>query len=126
MKTEQCPICSTELELQDVTPCWDCGHASEEIEHFHSEVHTFAEFEVFGSNIVLCDICAVDFASYDPSCFGLTAGTRIGLGTFDFRQLKTIENYQISKDKVCPVCNHRLRFLNWMLGVRENLGTTKG
>jgi len=124
MNKEQCPICSTELEVRDVSPCWDCGHDPVEIDHFNSGKHTYSELEVFCSRIVLCDFCMVDFSSYDPQQFGLPWDKKIGLGKPDFRELRSVDESGISKDKVCPVCNHRLKFLKWMVEVRERHNKT--
>ena len=122
MKKQYCPICSTQLEVRDVSPCWDCGHDSAELDHLASDAHTYAEFEVFGSRIVLCNFCMVDFSSYNGERFGLRQGKTIGLGTSEFRELRTVEETGVSKDKVCPACNRRLKFLNWVIDVKKRHG----
>ena len=119
MKKEHCPICSTELEVWDVSPCWDCGHHPAELDHLASGLHTYSEFEVLGSRIVLCDFCMVDFSSYDAELFGLPKGTAIRLGCPEFKELGSVEHAGLSKDKVCPACDRRLKFLNWVMEVRE-------
>ncbi len=119
MKRQHCPICSTELEIRDVSPCWECGHDSAELDHLASGAHTYWEFEVFGIRIVLCNFCMVDFSSHDPEQFGLPQGKAIGLGTAEFRELRSVERPGVSKGKVCPACNRTLKFLNWLMEVKE-------
>ena len=85
----------------------------------HALVQISPEFEVLGSRIVLCDFCMVDFSSYDAELLGLPKGTAIRLGSPEFKELGPVEHAGPSKDKVCPACNRRLKFLNWILEVRE-------
>lgn len=121
MKKDRCPICSTELEVRDVSPCWDCGHDSAELIHLADGKHTYSEFEVFGSRIVLCDHCMVDFSSNDRQQLGLPQGKVIGLGTPEFREVRSVENPVVSKDKVCPTCNRRRAYLNWVTKVKGKM-----
>jgi len=63
----QCPICYEVLEVRDLAPCDDCGWDPKEIDNFKENIHTYAEFEVYGSKLTLCNFCDVDFSSYDPT-----------------------------------------------------------
>lgn len=119
MKHQQCPICATELEIREVSPCWDCGHDPAEFEHLRKGKHTYAKFQVFGSPIVLCDFCMVDFSSYDPTEFGLARDVRIGLGTSEFQEVKPLHDPGVERDLFCPACHRRLTYLNWLACVRD-------
>jgi len=59
---------------------------------------------------VLCDFCEVDFASYDPTFFGRSRGTRLESP----QHLSAISQVQITKDKFCPNCRMRLAFLRFV------------
>lgn len=114
----QCPECSESLELRDVSPCWDCGHDLVELVHLREDKHKYGVFRVFDHEIVLCDFCMVDFSSYHPEVFGLSPQTRIGLGSASFIELRAVADPAIEKDMVCVKCNHRLKFINWLLAVK--------
>jgi len=50
-----------------------------EIEHALAGKHSYAEMRIFDDlTLILCDFCQVDFASHDPTFFGLPIGKRIG------------------------------------------------
>ena len=114
MQETHCPICQTELEVRNVTPCHDCGWSDDELEHYRE--HTYSEVRALGvEGIVLCDFCDVDFASYDPTFFGLPRGTRLQFP----EHLRGVEQIRIGKDKFCPACRARLAFLKFVSKVRE-------
>lgn len=112
MSHSHCPICSTELQVIDVAPCWDCGHLPRELEELKKEEHTYSVFRVFETHeVVLCDFCDADFGSYLPSYFGLPdTGHVIGDHLEFVRDLP--KPWLPTKDKFCPECAHRLKFLN--------------
>lgn len=96
----------------------DCGHDSTEVEHARAEMHTYAEYRVFGDlSLVLCDFCQVDFTSYDPTFFGLPPGTRIGLGRRDWQFIRDVPS-NIIRDKCCVACGYRLPFLEFVIRAR--------
>lgn len=109
----QCPICGEELEVREVAPCDDCGWDPTEIEHFNNHEHTYSEFEVYGSKLILCNYCDVDFSSYDPEVWGLPPKSKVGYGTVGFRKLAEIPNNKLSiaKGLFCPGCKAKLPML---------------
>jgi len=116
---QQCPVCFNEMTFQKVSPCMDCGDDPKEITDLLKNSHTYSEFEVSpGLRLILCNFCEADFSSYDPTYFGLPLGTKMGIGKMIF--IRNIEDPKIIKDFVCPTCNHRLAFLDFMVRFREN------
>jgi hypothetical protein len=114
---EQCPICYSELEVKDCTPCDDCGCNPDSVENFGPKKKKYTTYDILGiEQLTLCNFCYVDFGPYLPEFFG-TNSKRIGLRNFEFVQ--EYQNLQITKDKVCPTCNRRLKFLNFIIKVRE-------
>lgn len=105
MAEYQCPICYTELETRDVAPCYDCGALPVELEHFNEGKHKYAELELFGTTLVLCDFCQVDFDSYKPSYFRRTGRPRF---SSQMHVLREVTEPAMSKDKYCPNCKRRL------------------
>ena len=97
----------------------DCGHDPTEVEHTRAGKHTYAEYRVFGDlTLVLCNFCEVDFTSYDPTYFGLSRLTRIGLGERGWQFIRDVPP-TVAKDKCCAACGHRLPFLEFVLYARE-------
>jgi hypothetical protein len=81
MKATHCPLCYELLEARDVAPCMDCGHL---VDLALTGKYTYAEYRYSGDlSLVLC-IYLVDFASYDPTYFGLPRGTCIDWGCFQY------------------------------------------
>jgi len=118
MSETNCPICFSDLEVADVTPCAECGNIPEEIEHTAAGIHTFAEMRIFGDlTLVLCNFCQVDFGSFHPEYFGLPRAAVIGYEKMQF--LRTVDDVRIGKDKVCPNCKYRLAFLRFVRAARE-------
>jgi hypothetical protein len=118
MANEQCPVCFSVLEVRDVAPCEECGSDPQEIEHFQQGKHTYQRLEVFaGLELTLCNFCMVDFASWDPTFFGLPRGSRVGFERMRFVQ--DIPNPSLGKDKFCPECRLRLAFLKFVAAARE-------
>src|SRR5690348_16918302 len=116
---EQCPICFTELEVRDCAPCDDCGwNVPTEIEHFKEKLHTYTIYEVYQDlRLTLCDFCAVDFASYKSEYFGFKNGKRLDL--FEFNLVNQVNQPEIVKDKFCPECSARLKFLKFIAEIRD-------
>ncbi|WP_341900898.1 hypothetical protein [Fluviicola taffensis] len=114
---EQCPICYHELEVRDCAPCDDCGWDAKEINHLNQGIHTYTTYEVYnGLQLTLCNFCDVDFGSYRPEFFGFSNGKRIGFQNFAF--VKELVDPQVTKDKFCPKCSMRLKFLTFLSAVR--------
>jgi hypothetical protein len=115
---EQCPICFGELEVRDCAPCDDCGWQPEEIVHLQQHLHTYSTYEIYqGLKLTLCNFCDVDFGSYKPEYFGFKHGERIGPEHFTF--VKQLDRPEVVKDKFCPECSKRLRFLNVLAEIRQ-------
>lgn len=119
MKMEQCPICFNELEVRECAPCHDCGwNVPTEIEHLKEGRHTYTVYDVYkGLTLTLCNFCAVDFGSYKPEYLGFHDDKRIGFE--DFNYVKSIDHPVVEKDKFCPECGHRLKFLIFLRDLRE-------
>jgi hypothetical protein len=96
----------------------DCGHDPEELRHFAEGKHTYSEYRIFGTlSLVLCDLCQVDFGSYDPTYFGLATGTPIGFEFMSF--VRDIVPPPNSFDRGCPECQRRRSFLHYVSAARE-------
>ena len=75
MKSEQCPICGSELEVKEVTPCIECGALETQVallkqdikEGFKHDSVEYEEYRIFDKfEITLCGFCALDIGSYEP------------------------------------------------------------
>ncbi|PSR52108.1 hypothetical protein AHMF7605_00515 [Adhaeribacter arboris] len=118
MKKEQCPLCYSELEAIECAPCHDCGHLPIEIEHFKSGIHIYRIYDVYkGLRLQLCDFCTLDFGSYRSEYLGFDHNKRLGFDQFNFVQELTTPD--LEKDKYCPDCAKRLKFLNFIHNLRE-------
>ena len=116
MSESHCPICYTSLETREVAPCYDCGHAPEELVHLAEGRHTYDEIETLGARAVLCEFCQSDFSSYDPTYFGLPRSARLGR---PYMQLvRTLRDPHAGTDKFCPQCRRRLAFLRFVAQAR--------
>ena len=72
MQEVRCPLCFGPLEVRNVAPGDECGGSPVEIEHFQQRRHTFRKYEIFQPlRLIFCNFCDVDFASFDPTFFGL-------------------------------------------------------
>jgi hypothetical protein len=118
-KEEQCPVCFGELEIRECAPCDDCGwNVATEIEDFKQKIHTYTTYDIYqGLRLTLCDFCAVDFGSYKSEYFGFKNEKRIGLG--DFNLIRQVEHPEVVKDKFCPECSARLKFLKFVAEIRS-------
>jgi len=96
------------MQSIDVAPCFDCGHAPTEIEHFVQQQHEYHVFEVWGREIVLCDFCDADFGSYFPDYWGMPEGS---LPDYPLQLIRKLDNPAIERDLYCANCKHRLAFL---------------
>jgi hypothetical protein len=118
MSVDYCPICHSLLEERAVSPCMECGHRPEEIDHTLAGVHTFVERQIFGSlTLVQCDVCHADFDSYDSRFFGLPSQTV--LKSNDMPVVRQISTIVIDRDKYCPQCDYRLSFLDFVSKARS-------
>lgn len=118
MQAAHCPICYTALESREVAPCWDCGHRPNELAECAAGRHRYHEFRAFGAlPIVLCDFCDTDFGSYYASAFESSAKGLVG----DVLELlrEVTPQTQPARDKYCPVCDHRLAFLEFRAAAIE-------
>ena len=118
----QCPRCGEELEVIDVAPCDDCGWNAVEIEHFKNREHTYSEFEVYGSKLVLCNFCDVDFSSYDPEVWGFQKNCSVGYGTRGFNKITELPYslMSIKKEQFCPNCRAKLSMIEAQIYAKEN------
>src|SRR5688572_28117477 len=113
-----CPICSSVLEERQCAPCYTCGGHDNSLKHLAMGVQEFSVYDAYnGLQIVLCDRCEVNFSSYNPVYFGFRHQTRIGLPTF--KLLRTVANPQPASDKFCGQCNHRAKFIDFVVSIRK-------
>lgn len=121
----QCPVCFDELELRNLAPCDDCGFAEAEIEHFESHEHVYSEFEVYGSTLILCNFCDLDFSSYKPEHWGFESGRRVGYGSQGFRKVTELpySALSIKKGWFCSTCGATLKMVEAALKAREENGS---
>jgi hypothetical protein len=110
------PICYSELETRDVAPCYDCGAVPEELTHFVDGKHKYFEVRLFGSKVVLCDFCQVDFDAYSPEYFHRSSGRFFSQMIVDAELREPV----LTKDKYCPQCGRRLAFLRFLAEVRAD------
>jgi hypothetical protein len=83
-----------------------------ELEELAKGEHRYAEYRVWGLEIVLCDFCDADFGSYYPNYFGMKTDERTGLSDLEF--VRDVEPPKVvCYDKYCPECQHRLAFLEF-------------
>lgn len=116
---EQCPLCFGELEVRDCAPCDACGwNVPTELEHLNQKIHTYTTYEIYqGLRLTLCDFCTVDFSSYRPGYFGFENEERFDCNRFSY--IRQIEHPEVVKDKFCPECYARLKFLKFVAEVRR-------
>ena len=120
MKKEQCPLCYTEMESIDCTPCYDCGHFKDEIKKFKEIGGNFNTYELYdGLTLQLCDFCKIDFGSYKSDFLGFKDNTTIGFENMNF--VKEIDKPEMEKDKFCPNCKMRMKFLTFIYSLREKI-----
>lgn len=120
MKNSQCPLCYSELEVIDCAPCDDCGNLEIEIEHFNNGIHTYKIFNIYkGLKLQLCNFCAIDFGSYKSEYFGFKNKERLSFENFDF--ISEVKSANLTKDKYCPNCKKRLKFLEFVKKLREKI-----
>lgn len=118
MADAQCPLCYSHLDVTLVAPCMECGHLSDELQHFRDGLHSYAEVEIGGGLcLVLCNICQADLGSLSPEYFGLPESTRIGVE--HMRLVCERHDVQIEKDKYCASCGHRYAWLRAVADCRQ-------
>jgi hypothetical protein len=117
MQATICPICFSPLESREVAPCIDCGHDPIELQNLKDRRHTYAEFRISDDlSLVLRNSSQADFSSYDAAYFGLPPKTPLGLGHMSL--LRHIDPSEYTFDKICPECQRRLAFLEFVLAAR--------
>lgn len=120
MKKEQCPLCYSEMISTDCTPCHDCGHYEDKIEKFKEFGGNFNVYDLYnGLTLQLCDFCKIDFGSYKSDFLGFSDGTTIGFEHMHF--VKEIQNPEMEKDKFCPECHMRMKFLMFISYLRDRI-----
>ena len=76
MKQTHCPLCYEELEVVETTPCIDCGHSVHSLsilkqdiaEGFKHDSVTYSLYRAFEKfECILCDLCTLEFTSYDSN-----------------------------------------------------------
>ena len=105
-----------------MAPCMDCGPRPDELEHFASGRHTYAEWQLFpelADRLVLCDFCEIDFGSYLPEYFGMPAGSEPGRRRQFIRERRDL---MVVEDWVCPECQTRKGFAEFVVRVRLAFG----
>ncbi|WP_425614454.1 hypothetical protein NA78x_004323 [Anatilimnocola sp. NA78] len=123
MQATHCPLCYEQLQVCDVAPCMDGGLIPDELEHARSARHTYCEYRIFGSlMLVLCNICFLEFDQYDPKFLGIATRGRIDFNDIEFvRQVEPI----IKPGKYCASCLRRLPFLEFVASARDLHGVQR-
>jgi len=116
---EYCPLCYDRLETRECAPCHDCGgDVPTEIDHFQQGKHTYTSYRVFADlKLTLCNFCTVDFGSYRREYFGFQHGERIHFERFTY--IRRLDDPRLERDKFCPTCHCRLKFLKFVQAIRE-------
>lgn len=113
----KCPICTGPLQEIEVTPCYDCGHEPNELEDLKNEEHEYYLFELWATEIVLCDFCDPDFGSYLPRYFGLPDNASTD---YPLTLIRKIETPETVRDLYCEKCKRRLDFLKFLESARRH------
>lgn len=116
---DNCPVCQSELEERDCTPCHDCGANSPgELEDMEAGKTTFATYNVYkGLRLTLCNNCVVNTANYPADHFGFNEDKKIGPN--DLQVVHEIGQPRRQKDKFCPECHRRLSYLRFLQTIRS-------
>ncbi|MET4105726.1 hypothetical protein ABIB60_001060 [Hymenobacter sp. UYP22] len=89
-----------------------------ELEHLQASRHSYITYSVYqGLSLTLCDFCTVDFSSYIPKYFGFKKSERLQFENFEY--IAKLNQPTALLDKVCPTCNHKLRFLRFVQAMRD-------
>ena len=118
MAEELCPLCDGPLEVREASPCHECGGDPESLARFRKGESTYHTVRMFGGlELVLCEVCMVNFGSHDPEFFG-QQGHAIGFEHMDI--VKQIQSPSARNDFFCPNCGYRLKFLRFVKDARAN------
>jgi hypothetical protein len=71
-----------------------------------------------GLELILCELCMVNFGSHDPAFFGQQRDVLIGFENMDI--VKQIQSPSARQDMFCPKCGYRLRFLRFVKDARAS------
>jgi hypothetical protein len=113
----ECPICSGTLKEIQVAPCFDCGHAPDEIGECQRGEHEYHLFSLWSQELVLCDFCDADFGSYFPDYFGLPEGPP---QDYPLELIAKVASPSIATDLYCTSCKQRLAFLKFLKAARTH------
>ncbi len=117
MADELCGLCRGPLEVREASPCHECGGDPESLARFRKGETSYYSVKVFGGlELVLCEVCMVNFGTHDPEFFG----QRHGYG-FDFEHMevsKQILSPSSLSDLYCPSCGYRRAFLRFVKEAR--------
>lgn len=109
MRQSQCPVCSSPLEVRDVTPCYICGGWPESVARFNPSA-AFTEFRLpDGRLIVLCRACELEEFRV-PGGWGWRLAPDEKLPVNALQWVRAVEGPRLGRDKFCPTCNLRLAF----------------
>lgn len=111
-----CPICSGDLEMRKVAPCYDCGHDPNELREFINGEHEYNLYKIYGQELVLCDFCDADFDSYYPDHLGLPEETA---NNNPLEHIYKLKSPRLNEDGYCKKCDARLAFLVFLKNIRE-------
>ena len=110
MRQSQCPVCYSQLETRDITPCYVCGGWPESVAKFDPSAE-YCEFRLpTGATLVLCGDCILEEFMV-PGGWGSLLIPSEKLPLNSLQQVHAIKEPQIAVDKFCPSCNYRLAFL---------------
>lgn len=119
MADEQCPLCSGPLEVLQASPCHECGGDPDSLARFREGEDSYHSVRMFqGLELILCEMCMVNFGSHDPAFFGHQRDFGIGFEHMDV--VKQVQSPSARQDLFCPKCGYRLRFLRFVKDARAN------
>lgn len=111
-----CPICDGAMEVIQVAPCFDCGHAADELDEVRNGEHRYFRHRIWGEEIVLCDFCDADMGSYFQDYFGLPEGRVLSEAPLEC--IAEVESPQAIQEPWCSTCKHRHAFLRFLAAAR--------
>lgn len=126
--TPQCPLCGSQAEVVEATPCWQCGNSPDRIrvleqdtrEQFQHDSITYSLHGFPGGvEIALCHGCAISCGSYRPEHWGLSGTRRIGFEHLQF--LQDVAGRGVQKTQWCPSCGWSLKYSEALLAIRDAL-----
>lgn len=100
------------MDVQKVAPCFDCGHSDEALVDLELGLQEYHAYLAFDLEVILCDPCADRFDSYRPEFFGASEQD------YEVIRGRRLMAPKPLLDGVCPHCQHRRAFLDFVRAAR--------